>query len=80
MSHEIMPLEKMIENMAVVNLQPGDLVVVQTKENLTANDKKYLASALEKYFPHNEVIVLDKVVEFGVVRFADIKAKLGGSS
>jgi type IV pilus biogenesis protein CpaD/CtpE len=58
----------LIQSMQVLSLQPGDVLVLKTGRNLTADMAARLEGLAKSYAPDNRVMILDSGFDLGILR------------
>ena len=62
---EALIVDSVLERDQVMQLEPGDLLVVRVE---VGTDVNHVASALQKMLPHVQVMVVSSTVELAVVK------------
>lgn len=57
-----------LEHLAVVNVQPGDILVLRHPEELSAEQAVFLREHVEEIFPGHQCVVLSGGLELAVAR------------
>lgn len=65
---ELHPEVALLTEMSVLNLQPGDILVCTTTENLTDEQADVLGHQLRTRFPDNKITLLEGGLKLAVVR------------
>lgn len=57
-----------LESISVVNIEPGDVIVLQHRQRLTSLALEHIGKAMRRVFPDNEFMILEDGVTMDVYR------------
>lgn len=57
-----------LEHLSVLSVQPGDILVVRTRQMLSYKTVEWITEKLRALFPEHRVLILENDMELGVVR------------
>jgi len=60
-------MNRKIFEIASVNINPGDVLVLKSKSFLSADAAKHVSESLKEIFPGHRIVVLEDGLEFAVV-------------
>lgn len=61
-------VDALMTSLAVLDLRPGDQLVLMTAHRLSEDTRRNLIATFNRFFPDRKVIVLEEGMSLGVVR------------
>ncbi len=64
---ESQPEINWIEELQVISLKPGDILVIKSNKILTTSIYENIKSYFKSHFPQNEVVIFEPGMDLGVI-------------